>query len=91
MNKNDFINAVAKDLDTNNTEANKVVTSVLDNITKALASGESLQFIGFGTFKVNDRKATTARNPRTGETVNVPAKKVPSFVAGKALKDAVNK
>ena len=91
MDKGDLISAVAKDLDVTLGGANKAIASVIDNITKVLASGESLQFTGFGTFKVNDRKATTGRNPRTGEAIDIPARKVPAFSAGKTLKDAVNK
>ena len=59
--------------------------------TDALANGEKIQLIGFGTFEVRERAAKDSKNPRTGETIHVPAKKAPAFKAGKALKDAVNK
>ena len=71
--------------------AEKAVNAVIACIGDALASGDKIQIAGFGTFEVRERAAKTARNPRTGETIDVPACKVPAFKAGSALKDAVAK
>ena len=72
-------------------DAEKAVNAVIACIGDALASGDKIQIAGFGTFEVRERAAKTARNPRTGETIDVPACKVPAFKAGSALKDAVAK
>jgi len=90
MNKNELIAAVAEKCDMNKTDAGGAVEAVLNTVTESLCSGEEVRILGFGNFTVADRKATTARNPRTGETVQVAASKAPKFKAGKALKDAVN-
>ncbi|MBN1907189.1 MAG: HU family DNA-binding protein [Deltaproteobacteria bacterium] len=71
-------------------EATAAVDCVFDSISKALKKKESVTLVGFGTFKVDKRKARTGRNPQTGEAIKIKAKKVPKFVAGKSLKDAVN-
>ena len=71
--------------------AEKAVNAVIACIGDALASGDKIQIAGFGTFEVRERAAKTARNPRTGETIDVPACKVPAFKAGKGLKDKVAK
>ena len=71
-------------------DAGTAVDAVLDTVTQQLSSGDEVRILGFGNFSVANRKATTARNPRTGETVQVAASKAPKFKAGKALKDAVN-
>jgi DNA-binding protein HU-beta len=71
-------------------EAVKAVDAVFDSITSALKSGDTVALLGFGTFVVKARAARAGRNPRTGETIEIPASKVPGFKAGKALKDAVN-
>ena len=89
MNKADLIDEVAKVLSSKK-EAKEAVECVLSTITSTLKKQEAVTLIGFGTFKVDDRKARTGRNPRTGETIEIKAKKVPKFVAGKALKDAIN-
>ena len=88
MNKGDLINEVAKVLSTKK-EAQTAVDCVFSTITKALKKKDTVTLIGFGTFKVEKRKARTGRNPRTGEAIKIKAKRVPKFVAGKALKDAV--
>jgi nucleoid DNA-binding protein len=88
MNKADLINKVAQVTATKK-DAKVAVEAVLSGISGALADGDSVSLIGFGTFKVSQRAARQGRNPRTGENVYIPAKKVPRFVAGKALKDAV--
>ena len=70
-------------------QAAAAVDTVINTISDALAEGESVRLVGFGTFSVKERKARIGRNPRTGAELNIPAKKVPVFSAGKALKDAV--
>ena len=88
MNKTDLVNAVAA-AGFSKKDADKAVAAVLDGIKGALANGEKVQLIGFGTFEVRARSEKTARNPKTGETMTVPATKVPAFKAGAALKAAV--
>lgn len=90
MNKNELISAVADKAGMTKESAGGAVEAVLACITETLTSGDEVRLLGFGSFVVADRKATTARNPRTGEPINVPASKAPKFKAGKALKDAVN-
>lgn len=89
MNKTELVNQVASILGTQK-QAKEAVDCVFDTITSALAKNESVQISGFGSFKVNERKARTGRNPQTGASIQIPAAKVPKFVAGKALKEAVN-
>ena len=88
MNKGDLVNEVAKVVKTKK-DAQEAVDCVLSSITKALEKGDSVSLIGFGTFKVAKRKAPKGRNPQTGEEIYIAASKVPKFVAGKALKEAV--
>jgi len=88
MNKGDLVNEVAKVVSTKK-EAKAAVDCVFTSITKALKKKDTVTLIGFGTFKVDKRKARKGRNPATGEVIKIKAKKVPKFVAGKALKDAV--
>ncbi len=90
MNKNDLISQVAGDAGLSKADATKAVDAVLDNIAGSLSSGGEVRLVGFGTFSVTHRKATTGRNPRTGETIQIKASNQPKFKAGKALKDAVN-
>lgn len=90
MNKNDLISAVSESADISKADATKAVDSVFSNITGSLQSGNEVRLVGFGTFSVAQRKATTGRNPRTGEAIQIKASKQPKFKAGKALKDAVN-
>jgi DNA-binding protein HU-beta len=89
MNKADLINEVAKVVSTKK-EAKAAVDCVLSNITKTLKKKQTVTLIGFGTFKVDKRKARKGRNPATGEAIKIKAKKVAKFVPGKALKDAIN-
>jgi len=88
MNKGDLVNEVSKVVKTTK-EARAAVDCVLSSITKALRKGDSVSLIGFGTFKVAERKARKGRNPQTGEEIDIAARRVPKFVAGKALKEAV--
>ena len=90
MNKNDLVASVADSSGLSKADAGKAVDSVLDNITNALQGGNEIRLVGFGTFSVAQRKATTGRNPQTGAAIQIPASKQPKFKAGKALKDAVN-
>lgn len=88
MNKGDLVNQVAKVVSTKK-EAQAAVDCVIDSIKKALKKKDTVTLVGFGTFKVDKRKARKGRNPQTGEEIKIKAKKVPKFIAGKALKDAV--
>ena len=90
MNKGDLINEVAKVVSTKK-EAKAAVDCIFDTITKSLKKrkSEPVTLVGFGTFKVSKRKARKGRNPRTGEVIKIKAKRVPRFVPGKVLKDAV--
>ena len=90
MNKEDLIGQVATGVGISKADAAKSVDSVFSNITSSLKSGNEVRIVGFGTFLVANRAATTGRNPRTGESIQIPAKKVPKFRAGKALKNTVN-
>lgn len=90
MNKAEFIEAVAAKAELSKQDAGNAVDAVLDSLTDAMKGGDQVTLIGFGTFLVRDRPARDGRNPRTGETIKIPASKMPSFKAGKALKDAVN-
>lgn len=89
MNKSELISAIGNRTLKKDAEIKVVLDAAVTIITEQLAAGEKITLPGFGTFDVKERAATTARNPRTGETVEVPAKKAPGFKAGKALKDAV--
>ena len=91
MNKAELIQAVAAKAELDKKTADKAVAAVIGAITDALAAGEKVQLIGFGSFEIRARAEKQARNPRTGEVVTAPACKVPAFKAGAALKDAVNK
>ncbi len=90
MNKGEFIDAVAAKADLSKQDAGNAVDAVLDSLSDAMQNGDQVTLIGFGTFLVRDRPARDGRNPRTGETIKIPASKMPAFKAGKALKDAVN-
>ena len=89
MNKTDLIVHDAAAFTSICEQAKAALEATLDAITGSLKKGEAVQLIGFGTFKVNARKARTGRNPQTGAEIKIAASKVPAFVSGKALKDAV--
>lgn len=89
MNKAELINHVASSAGLSKSAAGDAVEAVIGGITGELADGGSVSLVGFGTFSVANRAARTARNPRTGETIEVAAANAPKFKAGKALKDAV--
>ena len=90
MNKNDLIASVASAANLSKADAGNAVDAVLDAISGSLSQGDEIRLVGFGTFSVANRAATTGRNPRTGEPIQIPASKQPKFKAGKALKQAVN-
>ena len=89
MNKTELVAAVAAKAELSKKDAD--ASAVVDAITEALADGDKVSLVGFGTFAVKERAARTGINPRTGESVEIAASKAPAFKAGKALKDAVNK
>ena len=90
MTKSELINQIAEKSELTKKDAEKAFSAVVSTITEALVNGDKVQIVGFGTFEVRDRKEKQSKNPQTGETITVPAKKAPAFKAGKALKDAVN-
>lgn len=90
MNRVELVAEVAKKADLSKKDAEAAVKSVFDAIADALADGDKVQLIGFGTFDVAERAAREGRNPRTGETMKIEASKAPRFKAGKALKDRIN-
>ena len=89
MNKQDVVSKIAKDTGITKTTAAAAVDSLIDSITRSLKKGDAVSFVGFGTFKISNRKASTARNPQTGDAIKIPKRRVPRFSAGKALKQAV--
>ncbi len=91
MTKVELINAVAQAAEITKKDAEKAVNATVEAITEALANGEKVSLVGFGTFETRQRPARTGRNPRTKETIEIPASVAPAFKAGKALKDAVAK
>jgi len=90
MNKNELIAKVADTSGLSKGDSGEAVEATLNAIMGALASGDEVRLVGFGTFSVSERKATTGRNPRTGETIQIAASKNAKFKAGKAFKDQVN-
>ena len=91
MNKTELVNAIAKNEGIEKKAAEKAVSAVFAAITDALAAGDKVQLVGFGTFEVRERAEKQARNPRTGEAITVAATKVPAFKAGATLKEKVAK
>ncbi|WP_290006053.1 HU family DNA-binding protein [Acinetobacter pittii] len=90
MNKSELIKHIASTVSLTQAQATAALQAVESAVSKALASGEDVALIGFGTFSVKERAARIGRNPKTGEELQIAASKVPSFKAGKALKEAVN-
>lgn len=89
MTKDDLIQSISKKVGVSKSAAAEVLNVVLDEITKALSQGEEVNLPGFGKFEARFRKEREGRNPKTGEKINIPSRKVPRFKAGKILKDAV--
>ena len=89
MNKTELVAAVAEKTGMSKKDSEKAVNAAFDTITEALAAGDKVQLVGFGAFEVKERGARIGRNPKTKETIEIPATRVPAFKAGKALKDAV--
>ncbi len=90
MNKQDLIDAIAKASGLSKAAAGRALDATTASVTKSLKKGDSVTLVGFGTFKVSKRAARNGRNPRTGATIKIAARKAPVFTAGKALKDALN-
>ena len=90
MNKNDLINKVSDDTSLSKSDSAKAVDSIFEIITSELKNGGDIRLVGFGTFLVSKRKATTGRKPQTGAAIDIPAANVPKFRPGKALKDSLN-
>ena len=90
MNKQDLIERLVKETGATKTQAGRIVTVLLASVTKALKKGETVTFVGFGSFKTSVRKARKGRNPLTGGAIRIPKRKAVRFSAGKALKKAVN-
>ena len=91
MNKSELIDAIAAGADISKASAGRALDSALDAVTGALKNGDQVSLVGFGTYSVKHRAARAGRNPQTGAEIQIKAASVPSFKAGKALKDAVNK
>ena len=89
MNKADLVNHMANAADISKAQASKALDAMLDGIVDALKNGDKVTLVNFGTFSVSERASRTGRNPRTNEEINIPAKKVAKFKAGKVLADAV--
>ncbi|XID75878.1 HU family DNA-binding protein [Alkanindiges sp. WGS2144] len=90
MNKAELIDAIAAQGGLSKAQAGQALDATIGAISEALKAGETVTLVGFGTFSVKERAARAGRNPKTGETINIAATKVPSFKAGKGLKDAVS-
>ncbi len=90
MNKTELIDAIASAADLPKASAGRALEAVIDSVKDALAKGDQVALVGFGTFSVKHRSARSGRNPQTGATIEIRASNVPSFKAGKALKEAVN-
>ena len=91
MNKSDLIRVVAEKTGLSRKDTEKALTAALEAITKALTAGEKVQLVGFGAFEVKARAARVGRNPKTGQSIQIPASSAPIFKPGKVLKEAVSK
>ena len=90
MNKSELVAAIADEVGISKAAAERALGAVTDSVTRALKKGDTVTLVGFGTFSVTKRAARTGKNPRTGESIKIKARKVPKFKPGKALKDALN-
>ncbi|MBR3624624.1 MAG: HU family DNA-binding protein [Selenomonadaceae bacterium] len=91
MNKTELVAAMAQRASLTKKDTEKALNAFFESVEQALIEGDRIQLIGFGTFEVKERAARKGRNPQTGEEIDIPASKTPSFKAGKALKEAVNR
>ncbi len=91
MTKTELIDNVAEQSGLTKKDSGKVIDAMFESVTEALAGGEKVQLVGFGSFEVRKREARKGRNPQTGAEIDIPAQSAPAFTAGKALKDAVDK
>ncbi|AXK40235.1 HU family DNA-binding protein [Crenobacter cavernae] len=89
MNKSELIDAIATHADISKASASKALDGIIAAVTDSLKKGEDVTLVGFGTFYVGERAERSGRNPKTGETITIPAARSPKFRAGKALKDAL--
>lgn len=89
MNKSELIDAIAANANLTKADAGRALDAVTESITAALKNGDSVTLVGFGTFAVKERAARTGRNPKTNQKIEIAARKVPDFQAGKGLKDAI--
>lgn len=89
INKTDLIASVASASKLSKADSTRAVNAIIDSIQKGLKQGKEVRLVGFGTFKVTRRKETQGRNPRTGQKIKIPAKKIPKFTPGKSLKESV--
>ena len=90
MNRSDLVAKISQKSELSKKDSEKALIAFIDSITEALAGGERVQLVGFGTFEVRRREERSGRDPRSGEAITIPASNSPVFKAGKALKDAVN-
>lgn len=90
MNKNELIHSIAAESGMTKADTTKALDAFIASVTTALKKGDEIRLVGFGTFSVSKRAASMARNPRTGETIKVPAKKIARFKVGKTLQDSLN-
>lgn len=90
MNKEELVQEVAKKAKVTQKEAAEIINAFMDTVQKTVAKNKKVTLVGFGTFEARKRSARTGRNPQTGKTINIPAKTVPVFSAGKKFKDVVN-
>jgi DNA-binding protein HU-beta len=91
MNKADLVEVLAKETGSLKKDAEQLVNVLMATVIKQVAAGEKITLVGFGTFEARQRKARTGRNPKTNEPIDIPAKRVPSFKAGKEFAEAVSK
>ncbi|MFM7389936.1 MAG: HU family DNA-binding protein [Vampirovibrionales bacterium] len=89
MNKEELVQAAAKKANTTQKEVAEVLTALLESIEEAVAAGDRVTLVGFGTFEARERQARDGRNPQNGELIKIPAKRIPAFTAGKKFKDRV--
>ena len=91
MNKSELVRAIGSKTEMTNSSAERALNAVIETLTEALSAGDKVKLVDFGSFEVRNRPARVARNPRTGEQIEIAASKAPVFKAGKALKDSVTK